>query len=77
MQRKTGTIYSFNPRGWAFIFVTPLERYFAHISEIKLDHLPAVGETVSFETVPPRKPGQLPCAVNVEPVEPASAKAAQ
>lgn len=72
MERKIGTVYSVNPRGWAFICVTPLERYFAHISEQKSDHMLAVGEKVSFEIAPPRKLGQLPCAIDVTPVEPIS-----
>jgi len=73
MERKTRTIYSTNLRGWSFIYVTPQERYFLHLSEFKSDHMPMVGEGVSFEVAPPRKPGQLPCAVNVVPVEPAVA----
>ena len=67
MERKLGTVYSVNPRGWAFICVTPLERYFAHISEQKSDHMLVVGERVSFEVAVARKPGQLPCAVDVRP----------
>ena len=70
MERKVGTVYSSNTtRGWAFITVTPMERYFAHISEIKTERMLEIGQTVSFETAPPRKPGQLPCAVDVRPVE--------
>ncbi len=67
MERKVGMVYSVNPKGWAFIVVTPLERYFSHISEHKSDHILRVSEEVSFEVAPPRKPGQLPCAVNVYP----------
>jgi cold shock CspA family protein len=70
MERKIGTVYSSNTvRGWAFITVTPMERYFAHISEIKTDRMLEIGQTVSFETAPPRKPGQLPCATDVKLVE--------
>jgi hypothetical protein len=69
--RKIGTIYSTNPRGWAFIAITPQERYFAHISELKLDHWPVVGEQVSFSVKPPRCPlreSELPLAVDVRAV---------
>jgi cold shock CspA family protein len=70
MKRKTGTVYSSNTvRGWAFITVSPMERYFAHISEIKTDKMLEIGQVVSFETAPPRKEGQLPCAVDVRLVE--------
>jgi hypothetical protein len=68
MERKIGSVYSSSPRGWAFVFVTPQERYFLHISEFKSDHLPVVGEKVSFEVAAPRKAGQLPCAANATPV---------
>lgn len=70
MERKIGTVYSSNPKGWIFIYVTPQERYFGHVSQLLTDHLPVVGDKVSFDTAPPRKPGQLPCAVNVKHVEP-------
>ena len=73
MDRKTGTVYSSNViRGWAFITVTPQERYFAHISEIKTDKMLEIGQAVSFTTAPPRKEGQLPCAIDVQLVEKAS-----
>jgi hypothetical protein len=70
MERLVGSFYSWNERGYALIFVTPQQRYFMHISDFNSDHLPVVGEKVSFEVAPPRKPGQLPCAVNVHPIEP-------
>jgi len=70
MNRKFGTVYSSNPKGWIFIYVTPQERYFAHICALTaFTKLPPVGMEVSFEIAPPRKPGQLPCAVNVQPVD--------
>lgn len=69
MERLVGSFYSWNERGYALIFVTPQQRYFMHISDFKSDHLPVVGEKISFDVAPPRKPGQLPCAVNVCPVE--------
>ena len=69
MERLVGKFYSWNERGYALIFVTPQQRYFMHISDFKSDHLPVVGEKISFDVAPPRKPGQLPCAVNVCPVQ--------
>lgn len=72
MERKLGTVYSVNPRGWFFAYVSPQERYFAHISELKSERMVVVGEKITFEVVPPRKPGQLPCATNVTLVEPVS-----
>jgi hypothetical protein len=69
MEHKIGTVYSSNPKGWIFIYVTPQDRYFGHVSQILADYLPVVGDRVSFEVAPPRKPGQLPCAVNVKPDE--------
>lgn len=68
MERKIGTVYSSNPKGWIFIYVTPQERYFGHVSQIVADHLPVIGERVSFETRPPFNNGALPCAVDVKPV---------
>lgn len=66
MERKIGIVYSSNPKGWIFVYVTPQERYFAHISQLtEFESIPAIGVKVSFETAPPRKPGQLPCAVDV------------
>jgi hypothetical protein len=67
MNRKLGTVYSVNPRGWFFIYVTPQERYFAHISELKSERMVALTEKVTFQvsSAPPRKDGQLPCAVDV------------
>jgi len=70
MERLVGSFYSWNERGYALIFVTPRQRYFMHISDFPSDHIPVVGEKVSFNVAPPRKPGQLPCAVNVHPIEP-------
>ena len=69
MERKIGSFYAWNIAGWGFIMVTPLERYFVHVSEVGLDHIPVVGEQVSFEVSPPRKEGKLPCAVRVKPIE--------
>ena len=69
MERLVGSFYSWNERGYALIFVIPQQRYFMHISDFKSDHLPIVGERISFDVAPPRKLGQLPCAVNVCPVE--------
>jgi cold shock CspA family protein len=69
MSRETGTVYSVSPRGWIFIHVTPQNRFFAHISEIKADRMPNVGERVSFTTAQPRKEGQLPCAQDVRLAE--------
>jgi hypothetical protein len=68
MERKIGKVYSANPKGWFFIYVTPQERYFLHISELKLDRMLLIGETVNFEVAPPRKPGQMPCAVDARPI---------
>ena len=73
MERKIGMFYSWNLRGWGFIMLSPNERYFAHISEVHLDHIPAVGEHVSFVVTPPRKEGQLPVANDVRPIESAEA----
>jgi hypothetical protein len=68
MNRKTGTVYSSNPKGWIFIYVTPQERYFLHISELRSDRLPELGDQISFIPAPPRKSGQLPCAIDAKPV---------
>jgi hypothetical protein len=67
-ERITGSFYSWSPRGFAMIFVTPQKRYFMHISEFKSDHIPFIGEEVSFLARPPRKGGQLPLAIDVRPV---------
>ena len=68
MERKQGCFYSWNERGYGLIFITPQERYFMHISEFFADHLPIVGERVSFLIGPPRKAGALPCAIDVRPI---------
>jgi hypothetical protein len=65
---KVGTVYSSNPKGWIFIYVTPKERYFGHMSQLmEFDVIPPVGVRVTFEVAPPRKPGQLSNAVNIKP----------
>jgi hypothetical protein len=69
MERLIGSFYSWNERGYALIFVTPKQRFFMHISEFDSDSFPVIGQRVSFEVAPPRKQGQLPCAVGVKPVE--------
>ena len=69
IERKVGMFYSWNIQGFGFIMVTPKERYFAHISEVNLDHPPIAGEQVSFLVSPPRKQGKLPCAVDIKPIE--------
>jgi len=79
MERKIGAVYSVNPKGWLFICVTPQERYFLHISELKADRFAVVGDKVSFIPAAPRKPGQLPCAtdgrfIEVVPTTPAERK---
>jgi cold shock CspA family protein len=65
--RVTGRVYSWNKRGFGLIFVTPQERYFAHISEILADRILKPGDVVSFTTKPPRRQGvgQLPLACEV------------
>ena len=68
MERIVGAFYSWNERGYAMIFVTPKQRYFMHVSEFDSDKFPVVGQRISFEVAPPRKSGQLPCAINVKPV---------
>jgi hypothetical protein len=68
MERFIGRFYSWNERGYGLIFVTPQQRYFMHISEFQSDHIPVVGEQVTFLTGPPRKNGALPCAVDVRPI---------
>ena len=69
MERKIGAVYSVNPKGGLFVCVTPRERYFLHISELKADRFAVAGDKVSFTPAPPRKPGQLPCAVDARFVE--------
>ena len=67
MERKDGIVYSVSPKGWLFICVTPQERYFLHISELKAERFAVVGDKVSFIPGPPRdlrKPNQLPCATD-------------
>jgi hypothetical protein len=66
MERKVGTVYSVNPKGWFFVCVTPQERYFIHISELKADRFAVVGDKVNFIPAPPRKEGQLPCATDAQ-----------
>jgi hypothetical protein len=66
MERKTGTVYSSNPKGWIFVYVSPQERYFGHVSQIKADHMPVLGEKISFEVGASRKPGQLPLALDIQ-----------
>ena len=69
--RKIGTVYSSNPKGWIFIYVTPQERYFGHMTQLSgFEVLPSLGTQVSFEVAPPRKVGQLPCAMDIKLVEP-------
>lgn len=70
-ERRVGTIYSWNEKGFALIFVTHKQRYFMHISEFDSIAVPIVGDRVSFEVAPPRKEGGLPCAVDVRPIAPA------
>jgi len=74
MERKVGTIYGNDPRGWFFVCTCPQDRFFLHLSEYHGDHLPYIGEKVSFDVAPPRKLGQLSCAVNVTPIVPAQGK---
>jgi len=69
MQRKIGAVYSVNLKGWLFVCVTPQERYFLHISELKADRFAVAGDKVSFIPGPPRKLGQLPCATDARFVE--------
>jgi hypothetical protein len=69
MERKFGTVYASNPKGWIFIYVTPQDRYFGHVSQITSDRLPAVGDRVSFEPSASVVAGKLPCALDVRPVE--------
>jgi hypothetical protein len=74
--RKIGTVYSSNPKGWIFIYITPQERYFGHMTQLTgFAVLPEVGAQVSFDVVPPRKEGQLPCAMDIKPVETAASPA--
>jgi cold shock CspA family protein len=80
MERIVGTFYSWNEHGYAMIAVSPRQRYFMHVSEFDSDKFPIIGQQVSFEVAPPRKPGQpgqLPCAVNVKPVVATSAPAGE
>jgi hypothetical protein len=66
-ERKIGTVYSSNPKGWVFLFVTPKERYFGHLTQMgALDTIPAVGTKVSFTPAPPFKEGSLTCAHDVQ-----------
>jgi hypothetical protein len=69
MEYKIGTIYAVSPRGWFFVCITPQERFFLHLSEFKSDRLPVVGDKVNFIPAPPRKLGQLPCAIDARFVE--------
>jgi len=71
--RQEGTIFSWNERGFAFIFLTHKQRFFMHISEWDNAIPPMPGDRVTFEIAPPRKEGQLSCAVNVRPVVETSA----
>jgi hypothetical protein len=68
MERKIGIVYSSNPKGWIFIYITPQERYFGHVSQIKSDRLPVVGDRVSFEMAPARNGGALPNAIDIHVV---------
>lgn len=70
-ERFTGQVYNWSDRGYGFIFVTPLQRYFVHISEFKADHVPVIGEKVTFIPKPPRKTGPdvLPLATDVRPAD--------
>jgi hypothetical protein len=72
MERKVGAVYSVNPKGWLFVCVTPQERYFLHISELKADRFAVVGDRVDFIPAPPRGTGKLPCATDARFVEPES-----
>jgi len=69
MERKIGTVYSTNPKGWIFLYVTPAERYFAHITQLAaFPALPLAGQRVSFVPGPPFNDGKLPCANDVQPI---------
>jgi len=69
-ERKIGTVYSVNPtKGWLFLYVTPQDRYFVHLTELKTDRFAVPGDRLSFIPAPPRKPGQLPCAIDAHFVE--------
>jgi cold shock CspA family protein len=74
-ERLIGQFYAWNPKGFGFVYVTPIQRYFVHISEFKADHIPAIGEKVTFIAGQPRAakgpdgPNRLPSAIDVRPVE--------
>jgi hypothetical protein len=68
-ERKIGVIRSWNERGFGIVLVTHKERYFCHITQFDRATPPEVGEKVRFDVKPPRKPGELPQAINVTPIE--------
>lgn len=66
-QEKTGTLRSWNEgRGYGFIRVGPLEKYFLHVSQIRSGtETPVAGMTVHFDVSPtPRAPGRDPQAID-------------
>jgi cold shock CspA family protein len=65
--RKEGTVREFR-ESFGFIKITYKQQYFFHVSQWDSVDLPEVGQRVSFEEAPPRKPGAYPCAVNVQPI---------
>ena len=69
--RLTGQFYCWNEKGYGFLYITPQQRFFVHISQIRFDHVPVVGEKVTFVPGPPRKegPDQLPLALDVQAIE--------
>lgn len=68
MERKVGTVYSSNPKGWVFIYTSPQDKYFGHLTQLgAFAALPKVGDRVTFRVGPPRNPNQLPCALDIRP----------
>lgn len=61
-----GTVQKyFNLKGYGFILQGFKSRLFFHVREWKSDTPPCVGMLVSYDVVPPNKPGQYNQAVNI------------
>jgi cold shock CspA family protein len=72
VERKVGTLRSWNERGFGIIRVGPpssLERYFLHVNQIRSGTAtPAAGSIVHFDVSdkPIRKEGDLPQAIRAD-----------
>ena len=72
VERKSGIVKRyFKDRGYGLIFTYPQDgtlpvKWFFHISECLNSECPQIGCVAEFTAAPPRRPGDLPTAKQVE-----------